>query len=174
MTDSLQNESLSLFNGKPQHDAFRRMSDFFPTSALAPSPEPQPLPTGPPLELPETHDFDGATRPAADFLANADTAALLVLHDGAVRFEQYWLTGGPDVQWISWSAAKSFVSALIGIAVHEGDISSIDDTVSSYVPELAGSAYDGVSTKHVLQMSSGARWNEDYSDPESTSLASEP
>src|SRR5437868_5167040 len=55
----------------------------------------------------------------------------------------------------------------MGIAILDGIISSIEDPVTRYVPELAGSAYDGVRLKDVLQMSSGARWNEDYSDPNS-------
>ncbi len=162
-----QGSGLDLFSGEPQHDAFRRMGDFFPTSDLTAATEPHVFPVGAPLGLPETYEFGGATRSTADFLVDTDTAALLVIHEGTQRYEQYWLTGGRDVQWISWSMAKSFVSALIGIAIDEGHISSINDTVSSYVPELAGSAYDGVSIRSILQMSSGARWNEDYSDPNS-------
>jgi CubicO group peptidase (beta-lactamase class C family) len=84
-----------------------------------------------------------------------------------VVHEQYRLTGGRDVQWISWSVAKSFVSALVGIAVEHGHIRSIDDPISDYIDVDPGSAYDGVRIKDVLQMSSGARWNEDYSDPTS-------
>jgi CubicO group peptidase (beta-lactamase class C family) len=71
------------------------------------------------------------------------------------------------VQWISWSVAKSFVSAMVGIAVREGHIRSIDEPISDYIDVEPGSAYDGVRIKDVLQMSSGARWNEDYSDPTS-------
>ena len=76
-------------------------------------------------------------------------------------------TGGPQVRWTSWSVAKSFISALVGIAIDEGIIRSEDDAISNYFEALKGSAYDGVSIKHVLQMSSGARWHEDYSDPTS-------
>lgn len=162
-----ENAALNLFSGESKHDDFHRMGDFFPTSDLAAGPVAQVFPLGEPLTLPESFVFDGAERSSAEFLTDTDTAALLVIHEGANRLEQYWLTGGQDVQWISWSVAKSFVSALIGIAIHEGHIGSVDDHVSSYVPELAGSAYDGVSIRSVLQMSSGASWNEDYSDPDS-------
>jgi len=162
-----EDRGLQLFSGKAQHDPFRRMGDFYPTAELTPSPNPHVFPAGAPLVLPETFEFDGTTRSTSDFLADTDTAALLVLHEGTQRFEQYWLTGGHDVLWISWSVAKSFVSALIGVAIAEGHIGSVDDAVSSYVPELVGSAYDGVSIRSVLAMSSGASWNEDYSDPDS-------
>ena len=111
-------------------------------------------------------DRDSARNVEA-FLDETDTAALLVIKDGTVRFERYGLTGGPAVHWMSMSVAKSFVSALVGIAVGEGLIRDIDQPITDYVPELAGSAYDGVRIKDILQMSSGARWNEDYSDPES-------
>ena len=90
-----------------------------------------------------------------------------MLRDGEIRYENYWLTGGPEVTWMSMSVGKSFVSALIGIAIEEGLIGSIEEPITDYVPELLGSAYDNVRIKDVLQMSSGARWNEDYSDPES-------
>ena len=168
MTDQASAGSgLELFSGKAQHDAFCRMGDFFPTSTLASSPDPRPIEPGAPFTVPATFTFDGATRSSADFLTDTDTAALLVIHNGTMRFEEYWLTGGQDVQWISWSVAKSFVSCLIGIAIAEGHIGGVDEAVSAYVPELAGSAYDGVSIQSVLQMSSGASWNEDYSDPDS-------
>jgi CubicO group peptidase (beta-lactamase class C family) len=84
-----------------------------------------------------------------------------------VVFEDYWLGNDASTQTIAWSVSKSFVSALIGIAVAEGLIASVEDPVTRYAPTLAGSGYDGVRLKDVLQMSSGVRWNEDYSDPES-------
>ena len=63
------------------------------------------------------------------------------------------------------SVAKSVISALVGIAVGEGHISSIDQPISDYVRTTPGSAYDGVWIREVLQMSSGARWMKDYNDP---------
>ncbi|MFF1651261.1 serine hydrolase domain-containing protein [Streptomyces sp. NPDC058240] len=158
---------LGLFTGAPQHEHFCRMKDLLDTREMAPSAQPHPWPLGETIPLPETYDYDGTSRPTKEFLAGTDTSALLVLVDGAIRHESYFLTGGPDVQWLSASVAKSFVSALVGIAVEEGHITSIDEPISSYVPVQPGSAYDGVSIKDVLQMSSGARWNEDYNDPAS-------
>ncbi|HBF98501.1 MAG TPA: serine hydrolase [Alphaproteobacteria bacterium] len=116
------------------------------------------------MGLPEYFTFDGRPVARDAFLAQTDTAALIVLKDGAVAYENYWLSGGQDVPWLSMSVAKSFLSAAIGIAVAEGHIESIDQPITDYVPELSQSAYAGVRIKDVLQMSSGARWNEDYSD----------
>ncbi|MEM8705026.1 MAG: serine hydrolase [Actinomycetota bacterium] len=156
-----------LFNGDEVHELFDRMYKIFPSVAMAPAPEPYDFPDGEPLELPDTLTYLDETKPIADFLVESDTAALLVLQNGAVRHEYYALTGGRDVPWISWSVAKSFVSALLGIAVAEGLIGSVDDPVTQYAPGLTGTAYDGVRIEDVLQMSSGARWVEDYSDPSS-------
>ena len=157
----------TLFSGMEQYENFPRLREIFPTSTMPAAAQPYRFPEGTPLELPATFPFRGNDVSTAEFLAETDTAALLVLQDGRVRFEQYWLTGGPNTHWLSMSVAKSFVSALVGIAVAEGKIGSIEEPITLYVPKLAGSAYDGVRIKDVLQMSSGARWNEDYSDPNS-------
>lgn len=160
---------MKLFSGVPQHENFSRIKDLLPTRAMAPSSEPNVWPQGDAITLPETYSFDRESRSTEQFLIDTDTAALLVLIDGVVRHERYLLTGGPGVQWLAMSVTKSFVSALVGIALAEGHFASIDDAISDYVPVRPGSAYDGVSIRHVLQMSSGARWNESYSDPASDS-----
>ena len=158
---------LGLFTGVEQHENFSRIDELVSSRAMAPSSNPRPWPGGNDVALLESFEFEGAQSDTAQFLAETDTAALLVLKDGTMRHESYSLTGGPDVRWISMSVAKSFTSALVGIAVQEGLIGSIEEPISSYVRVEPGSAYDGVSIRSVLQMSSGARWHEDYSDPES-------
>ncbi|MEV1084461.1 serine hydrolase [Streptomyces sp. NPDC050211] len=158
---------IGLFTGAPQYENFCRVKDLAETREMVPASKPHAWPIGEAIALPDTYEFDGAVRSTEEFLADTDTAALLVLIDGEIRHEQYLLTGGPDVPWLSMSVAKSFVSALVGIAVEEGHISGIDEPISAFVPVQPGSAYDGVSIRDVLQMSSGARWNETYSDPTS-------
>ena len=155
---------LALFSGQPQYGNFCRFKDILPVSRMAASSTPHAFADGPVMSLPRAYHFEGKQRSTEAFLTDTDTAAVLVLKDGAVVHERYRLTGGRDVQWISWSVAKSFVSALIGIALTEGAIRSIDDAISDYISIEPGSAYDGVSIRNVLQMSSGARWNEDYAD----------
>ncbi|MEO1101032.1 MAG: serine hydrolase [Pseudomonadota bacterium] len=157
----------TLFTGAEQYENFNRMDEMFPSATLPPATVPFQFPDGDPITLPDSFDYAGQTISTETFLAETDTSALLVLKDGAVVYEDYWLTGGRQETWLSMSVAKSFVSALMGIAVSEGHVQSIEDPVTDYAPELAGSAYDGVRIKDVLQMSSGARWNEDYNDPES-------
>ncbi len=83
--------------------------------------------------------------------------------DGTIVFEKYYGGNTAASKTISWSVAKSFVSALVGIAVEEDHIDDIQQLVSDYVPILRGTGYEGVSIKDVLQMSSGIRFNEDYS-----------
>jgi CubicO group peptidase (beta-lactamase class C family) len=158
---------LGLFTGIPQHENFCRLPDLLPTSKMSPSSAPHHWPTASVIDLPDTYAFEDRAKSVEDFFVDTDTAALLVLRNGAICHERYALTGGPEVPWISMSVAKGVISALVGIAVSEGHISSIDRPISDYVRATLGSAYDGVSIRDVLQMSSGARWNEDYHDPDS-------
>ena len=158
-------DQLALFSGAPQHQNFGRFKDMAPTSAMAASTKPFAFPVGKPIDLPKHYSFEGSSKSVEEFFTETDTTALLVLKDGQMVLERYALTGGPNVHWISWSVSKSFVSALVGIAVHEGHIRSVEDPISDYIPVPKSSAYHDVSIKNVLQMSSGARWNEDYSDP---------
>ncbi len=157
----------TVFSGEEQYERLNRLEEVFDSVEMSPSPEPFVFPAGAAMALPDRYFWRGESRAVDSFLRETDTVALLVLENGKIRYENYWLSGGPDVNWLSMSVAKSFVSALVGIAVAEGSIASIDDPVTDYVPELLGSSYDAVPIRDILQMSSGTRWNEDYSDPES-------
>jgi CubicO group peptidase (beta-lactamase class C family) len=102
-----------------------------------------------------------------DYLSTNRVSGLLVLKDGEIVLEDYELGIGPDTRWASFSIAKSIASTLLGAALLDGSISSLDDQVVRYVPALRGGAYEGVSIRQVLTMSSGVRWNETYTDPTS-------
>lgn len=121
------------------------------------------------MALPRQYTSEGRACDVETFLAETETMALLVVKDGVIRFERYADWGGAETHWLSMSVAKSFISATIGIAVDEGLIRSIEQPITDYVQALDvdGSAYAGVRIKDILQMSSGAEWNEDYSDPHS-------
>ena len=117
-----------------------------------------PLPRGAPAEMPEGVE---------DWLEARAVTGIVVLKDGEIVFEDYRLGTRPEDRRISWSIAKSFLSALFGVLLEEGAISSLDAPVTEYAPELAGSAYDGARIRDVLQMASGVVFDEDYLDPDS-------
>lgn len=101
------------------------------------------------------------------FMESQSSAAIVVVQGGEVVLERYGLGFGPEGRWTSFSVAKSLTSTLVGAAIADGAIESLEDPVSRYIPDLAGSAYDDVTIRQLLTMSSGVRWNEDYSDPQS-------
>ena len=116
------------------------------------------LPTGAAMDLsPEMQDW----------VVDADLTSLLVLKGGEVVFEDYYLGTTAQDTRISWSLAKSFMSALLGVVLEEGAIGSIDDPVTQYAPKLIGTAYDGATIRNVLQMTSAVVFDEDYLDQRS-------
>lgn len=148
-----------LFWTVPQRDgAFRSMDWFSFMAQSRPIPsgnEVLPLPEGKPLVI----DMD-----IAQYMDEQRTAALIIIQDGKVRLEEYGLDFNPDGRWTSFSVAKSITSTLVGAAIKDGYIESIDDKVSDYIPDLVGSVYDDVSIRQLLMMTSGVQWNEDYED----------
>ncbi len=151
-----------LFWSQPQRDAAFRALDRLPVlakSKVVPvGGTPLPLPVGPPLKL--ALDVDA-------YMAGQRSAALLVVHDGRLRLERYGLGFDSGGRWTSFSVAKSITSTLVGAAIRDGYIRSMDDKVSDYIPQMKGSAYEDVSVRQLLTMTSGVRWNEDYADPNS-------
>jgi CubicO group peptidase (beta-lactamase class C family) len=110
---------------------------------------------------------EGAELDLYDYLADNRVAGLLILKDGKVVMEDYELGAGPETRWISFSMAKSISSTLAGAALKQGLIASIDDPVTKYVPALKGGVYDDVSVRNLLEMASGVKWDETYTDPRS-------
>jgi CubicO group peptidase (beta-lactamase class C family) len=109
----------------------------------------------------------GQTWDLADYLAVNRVSGLLILKNGQIALELYQYGNTDKTRWMGMSVTKSITSTLIGAAVQQGLIASIQDPVTKYVPRLVGSAYDGVSVRDVLTMSSGVKWNETYTDPAS-------
>ncbi len=116
------------------------------------------LPQGPATTLPDT---------ATNWIKDRHITGLVVLKDGQIAAEQYHHSTAPDDLRINWSVSKSYLSALLGVLIARGEISTIDERVTHYVPALKGSAYNKATIKDVLQMSSGVRFNEDYLDQSS-------
>jgi len=118
-------------------------------------------------ELAVVYQYKGEAWDTARFMEANAVAGLLIIHNGKVLLERYRLGFDGDKRWTSFSVAKSFTSTLVGAAVADGYIKSIDDPVTDYLPTLKGTAYDDVKVRHILNMSSGVKWNEDYVDPKS-------
>ncbi len=112
-------------------------------------------------------EHDGKTWTVDDYMAAYRVSGLLVIKDGKILLERYGLGRKPNDRWTSFSVAKSVTSTLVGAAIQDGKIKSLDAPVTDYIPELEGSAYDGVTIRQMLMMSSGVKWNEDYADPTS-------
>lgn len=146
---------------------FRNIDRLFPTRTIKAG--------GKVLELPKAEKQLGYVKfkvedkeyDLYDFMALDNITALLVLKDGKIAYETYQRGNSEQTRWMSMSVAKSITSTLTGIAIKEGKIAGLDAPVVDYVPALKGSAYDGVSVKDVLMMSSGVKWNETYTDPSS-------
>jgi CubicO group peptidase (beta-lactamase class C family) len=113
--------------------------------------------------LPTFFEYQGKVSAVDEFLKRRATTALLVLKDNKITFEQYYLGTTAADKRISWSMAKSIVSVLFGMQVDAGKI-DIEKPVSFYLPQMQGSGYEKVKVRHVLQMSSGVKWDEDYQD----------
>lgn len=132
---------------------------------MTPSAAPHTFAQGPALPLfaaggQAPFDMDG-------FFAHQRAVGTMIIVDGKIRFERYGMGYNASSRWTSFSVAKSFTSTLVGAAIKDGAIKSIDAPVTDIIPEFKGSAYDGVTVKQVLTMTSGVKWNENYADPKS-------
>lgn len=159
---NLPTDANVLFWSVEERDAAFRKLDAIPVLAQSRTIESgeatYPLPQGEPLEI--AMDVDA-------YMAQQRTSAIVILHDGKVALEKHGLGFDATGKWTSFSVAKSLTSTLVGAAIKDGAIESIDDPVAKYIKGLEGSAYEDVSIAQLLTMTSGVQWNEDYEDPNS-------
>jgi CubicO group peptidase (beta-lactamase class C family) len=140
-----------------REQAFRAMETVMPQAAVSRGDGPvSPLPPGEPIRFDPT-----------SYMQAERVAGVLVIQDGRIRLEHYGLGLRAEDHWVSFSMTKSLTSTLVGTALKSGAIASLEDPVTRYLPGLAGGGYDGVTIRQLLTMTSGVRWNEDYSDPQS-------
>lgn len=151
-----------LFWTIPQRDAGFRAMDRLPVLAksniIDAGDTVHPLPKGAPLKI--GTDVDA-------YMKAQRTAGLVIIHDGKIRLEKYGLDFDGNGKWTSFSVAKSLTSTMVGAAIKDGYIKSLQDKVTDYIPEMKGSAYDDVTIEQLLTMTSGIKWNEDYEDKNS-------
>jgi CubicO group peptidase (beta-lactamase class C family) len=146
---------------------YRNIDRIFPTRAI--------IADGAALALPEALvdlgdvpvRTDASAMTVDEYFVRQNVAGLLVIKDGKIAYERYGLGNSRESRWISFSVTKSVVSMLLGAAIRDGYIDSVDETVSDYLPRLKGSPYDQSTIRNILQMASGVEWNEDYADPAS-------
>lgn len=160
------NRTLSFFEPELIVENFRTINADFPYNELPAAKRPVSFPENTrEAVLPEAFTYGGkAEIETGDYLEDTYATGLLVLQDDTIRHEAYFRGHTPETPQIVWSVSKSFLSALFGIAVGEGYITSLEQKVEEYCPELIGSGYEGVRIKDVLQMSTGVGFNEDYAD----------
>ena len=147
--------------------AFGAIDQLLPTRTITASTDPRPL-LDAPLPLGElVYQVDQTEQTIDKLLDDRRVRGFLVLQGNQILLEHYAKGHGPDTRWISFSVTKSVTSMLIGAAIRDGFIDSVDDSVTRYLPRFIGTAYENVTVGQVLQMASGIKWNEDYDDPES-------
>lgn len=142
----------------------RTLSEAFPTRTVSRG--------GPIAMLPESprdlegvaYEHDGQRHTFAEFLDRNHTQGIVVLHRGAVAFERYFGTADDGSRFTSWSVNKSFTATLVGMALAEGKIRSLDDTLEDYIPALRGTSYEGVTIDQALRMRSGVAFSEEYTE----------
>lgn len=138
--------------------AFRAMETLYPVRKIPAGGKVRALKAGKPLQI--AMDLD-------TYFKDQRAAGMIILVDGKIRLERYDLDFTREGRWTSFSMAKSVTSTLVGLALKDGKIKSLADPVTNYLPGLKGSAYDGVTVRQLLTMTSGVKWNEDYTDPNS-------
>ena len=142
---------------------FRTMHLIYPNREIAAAPDHAPLPRaetmidGDDIEL-----ADGRTASLADYAEANNATGFMVLSGGEVVLEAYFNGEGAGDRHTSWSVAKSVVATLVGRALMEGRIESLDDPASRYAPDYGGTPYGEVSIRHLLMMASGIDFEEDY------------
>lgn len=156
---------VTFFEADVISDNFRQVPQIFPTAKVTKSGSAQSLPNSSmKTDLPEQFQWKDSTVQTHAFLEHTLTDGLLIYQGDSIRLAYFGNGYEPTDVHISWSMSKSVISALIGIALEEGHIRSIDEMATDYLPELSGTGYENVTIKNLLQMSSGVRFNEDYGD----------
>lgn len=158
----------AILSWSPEQQAwgYRNIEKINPALVIKRGDKVRPLPKAS-VQIDPRFTFGAKSYDTASYMAAFRASGVLVIKDGQVVLERYGLGRGPNDRWTSFSVAKSVTSTLIGAAIKDGKIKSLDDPVTRYIPELKASAYEGVTVRQLITMTSGVKWNEDYTDPNS-------
>ena len=118
-----------------------------------------------------SYEYEGMTIPAADFPERTYTNAMLIIKDDKIVFERYLNQTNEDTHFLSMSSAKSITSILVGMALKDGAIASVNDPIVKYIPELKESGYTDVTIRQALMMRSGCNWDERYDFEKATPMS---
>jgi CubicO group peptidase (beta-lactamase class C family) len=143
-----------------QSYGYRIVDRLFATRTIARPTHPMALPRGRELDL--FYTINGERRGVAELMDRNAIAGLLIIQDGRIVLERYGLGLKPADRWSTMSMVKSMSAVLVGAAIADGFLNGVDDPVADHLPQLAASAYAGVTVRHLLTMSSGVAWLEDY------------
>ncbi len=110
-------------------------------------------------------NFRGKWQPLDKFHEDHSTVAFLVIRNDSLLYEKYYNRYNRESIVASFSMAKSFTSALIGAAIEDGLIKSVNDPVTDYIPELKGKGFEAVTLEYILKMTSGLKFKESYWSP---------
>lgn len=163
----------SLLETTPENQAatYRHVDRLGPTRVIRRGTSVLPLPAHGTSLAAMRYDFGDASFSIDDYMSRNRTAGLLILKGGAVALERYGMGNDASSRWTSFSVAKSVTSTLVGAALKDGSIRSLDDGVALYLPQLRGSAYEQNSIRDLLRMSSGVRWIEEYTTSGDSDIA---
>ncbi|MBN7796867.1 serine hydrolase domain-containing protein [Parahaliea mediterranea] len=156
-----------LFPGA-QIPTFRNIDRLFPSRPIRRGDTVRPLVVGTGRAFKDmTFESAGQRYDLFDWVSRNRIAGVLVMKDGQRRFEHYEFGNTANTRWMSMSMAKSISTTLVGVAIQQGLIASVDDALVQYIPSLAGGAYEDVTVRHLMLMASGVQWNEDSTDESS-------
>jgi CubicO group peptidase (beta-lactamase class C family) len=158
--------SILTWKDERQATGYRDIEHIFKVHTIKRGKTVRPLPVAA-KPIDPTFRYQGRNWTIDQYMQAYRVSGLLVLKDGQIVLEKYGLGRKPSDRWTSFSVAKSVTSTLVGAAIQDGKIKSLNDPVTQYIPDLKGSAYEGVTVRQMLMMSSGLKWNEDYTDPKS-------
>jgi CubicO group peptidase (beta-lactamase class C family) len=151
-----KNQDILFWSLSERDAAFRQMEKVWPTRTVKAGGAVNAFGKSEPLRLHANVDA---------YMASQRAAGLIIIQGNNIRLEKYAMGFNAAGRWTSFSVAKSFTSTLTGAAVRDGYIKNLDDKVTAYIAGLKGSVYDDVTVRQLLTMTSGVKWNEDYTDP---------
>jgi len=151
----------SLWSSERREAGFRQMQRIYRTNTVPAGGKVHAFAAGRPL---------AASIDVNSYMAAQHASGLIILQDNQIRLEKYARGFDASGRWTSMSVGKSVSSTLVGAAIKDGFIKSLDDKVTTYIKGLNNSSYDDVTIRHLLTMTSGMKWDETYTNPNSDNV----